>query len=630
MGLFDFLKKEQKTSKKSERDVLPLVIRTENVNEALLRISADNNIPLSSLDFEILDFRTFIKTGNSEFVELDERGKELIHMEDFLINDANEIKQVYDIEVKKMEYTDDLELIGEIKINKFFTKAEYILKPESLIVYKPGLEKKIKNELNKKKIRNSMLIKIFDEQMNKDIEKIVAKIRVLGSLENEENIILCKGIDPVENIEGKIIFHFMKKKESIKNELLFPVKKDDVLIEIIKPLQGRNGRDCRGNIITVPKVKEFTVPNISVNPAEIKKEENERRIVFTALKDGYIYNDGGVYTIKDEMEIKQINLKTGDVHGAKESNVKLEVKENDALKEAIADNMIVETTVLIVRGNVGNSAKINARDLTIEGQTHKKAVINAEKAFVNIHKGYIEGKYVEINRLEGGTVKAKKAVIKQAIGGKVVAEEIEFNILGSHTEAYGLKSIIIKTLKGSENRLIISPLEVLGLNADADKLEKRIREIKRNIEIKTELFNKRKRVVIKNRPTVEKLMQTFIDNKKKGIKTSPVILKKIKEFSEFRDKTLELKNEIFLLKKDLEEVEETLKNFQTAVFNAKIISRSPWTPFNRIEFDMAQPPVRLTYDTKGDEGICGFKLKDYGERYKIVKIKVKDDSGTEG
>ena len=624
LGLFKFLKKDKKEEKK---DNLPLVVKTENVNEALLKISANNNIPLSSLDFEVIDFITFIKTGDTDFIELDRESKDMVHMEEFLINEENEIKQVYDIEIKKADFSDDFELIGEVKVNKNLTYASYIIKPESLLIYRPGIERKFKKELNKKKLRNSMLIELFDDQMDQDIEKVISKIRVLGELEHNEEIELCKGVDPIKNIEGKIIYHYLKNSENVKNELIFPVKKDEIIIEIIKPVQGRNGRDCRGKIIKIPKVNDFNIPTINVNSKEIKKEEDEKRIVYIALKDGYIYKDADFYSIKDEMEIKQINLKTGNVRGAKDSNVKLEVKENDVLKEAIADNMTVETTVLMVRGNVGNSAKINAEELKIEGQTHQKSKIYANKAYVNIHKGYIEGKEIEINRLEGGTVKGKKVKIKQAIGGKVIAEEVEFELMGSHVEVYALKFIKIKKLRGSENKLTISPLEVLGLNADAKKLEKQIEEVKRNIDIKTKEYNKRKEILIKNKSTVENLMKKYKENKQKGIKTSPSILKKIKEYNEFKDKTLDLKNDIMLLKKDLQELQETLQNFQTAIFNAKIISLSSWSAYNRIEFDMIEPPVKLTYDTKGNEGVCGFKLKDYEEAYKIVKIKVKDDSG---
>ena len=625
MGLFDFLKKEEK---KENKETLPLIVRTENVNDVLLKVSNENDIPLSSLDFNILNYTTYIKIENSEFIELDEHSKDLVHSEDFLINEENEIKQVYEVEIKKADFSDDFELIGEIKINKYKTNALYIVKPESLLFYKQGIEKKIKNELNKKKIKNSMLIELFDDEMDRDIEKLVAKIRVMGEMEKEEEIRLCRGIEPIENIEGKVIYHYLKNKRNKKNELLFPVKAGDVLIEIIKPIQGRNGRDCRGKIISIPKVKDFNIPSITVKPNEIKKEEDEKRIVYIARKDGYIYKDGDSYTIKDEMEVKQINLKTGNVSGAKDAHIKLEVKESDALKEAISDNMTVETTVLIVRGNVGKAAKINAQDLKVHGQTHQKATIYADKAFINVHKGYIEGKEIEINRLEGGAVKGKKVKIKQAIGGRVIAEEIEFEIIGSHVKAYALKEIKIKKLKGGENKFIISPLEVLGVENDVEKMEIKIKEIKRDIEIYTKEYKKRKEILIKNKPAIEQLMKTYKENKQKNIKTSYTTIKKIKEYNEYKDKTLEIKNKIALLKKDLEELKETLQNYQNAIFNSVIILHSPWTPYNRIEFDIIEPPVKLKYDTKGSEGVCGFKLKDYGDTFKIVKIKVDDNDSS--
>jgi len=625
LGLFDFLKKEEKKKKK---ETLPVTVTTQNVNEALLSVSNGHNVALSMLDFDILSFKTYVKMGDTEFVELDEQTKEMIKSEEFLTDPQNQLKQVYEIEIYKLNPEEDFELLGKMETNRYKTKAEFFISPESTLVYKPTLERKMTIELNKKKLKNSLFIGIFDEEMQKDIQNVCAKIQVHGKLSEEETIRLCRCLDPVENVEGKVLYRYLEKKKNVRNELIFPVKQDDVLIEIIKPIQGRNGRDCGGRIIEVPKMEDFNIPNIQVNPEEILVKEDDKKILYIALKDGYVYKEGDTYTIKDKMEVKQINLHTGNVSGAKDSNVKLDVKESDALKEAIADNMVVETTVLIVRGNVGNSAKINAKELTVEGQTHQKSTLQADKAVINVHKGHVEGKDIEVNRLEGGFVKGRKVKIKQAIGGKVVAEEVEFEIMGSHVEVYALKEIKIKKIKGNENKLIISPLEVLGLNADAKRLESQIEEIKRNIKIKMREYNKRKEIIQKNKPSIEQYMQLYRQNKQKGISTSASILKKIKEFNEYKNKTLEIKKEIIMLQKDMQELQETLQNFQTAIFNAKIISLSPWSEFNRIEFDIVEPPVKLTYDTKGDEGVCGFKLKDYGDTYKIVKIKVDDDSGS--
>jgi hypothetical protein len=629
MGLFDFFKGKNKEVEKKETDVLPLVVRVENVNDMLLKISKDYNIPLSSLDFEILDVKTYIKTENDpEFVEIDDKSIIFLKNESFLRDEKNEIKQIYEIEIKRYEVS-NFELLGEMNINKKFTEAKFILSPKSLII--DINFDKFKKELNKKKVRNGLLIDLFDDEMDKSIERIIAKLRIMGALENEEEIILCRGIDEVPTIQGEIIYHYKQNEKAIKKELLYPVKQDEILIEIKKPKPGKNGRNCKGKIILVEKVKEFEIQNISYDKKTIKKEENDERIVYIALKNGYLYKDGETFTIKDEIEVKQINIKTGDVKGADESDIKIDVKESDALKEAIGDNTIVETTTLIVRGNVGNGAKIRAKNLQIMGQTHKKSRIYAKKGEINIHKGYVEADEIKITRLEGGIVKAKKVIISQVIGGEIYAKKVEIKLLGAHLTCYALEEIKINKIKGGENRLIIAPAKVLP-ETDMEKLHKQLDEIKRDLRINIDNYNKRVKILKENKNSIDELKKLYLENKSKGMKTSAVIIKKIKEYQNFKDKTLEIKEKIEELKKEIKELEETIDKFQNIVFLAKIISLSPWTPYNRIEFDLVEPPVKLTYDTKGNEGACGFKLKDFGDAYKIVKIKVKenDDSSSEG
>ena len=624
MELFNFLKKEKKEEKKSN---LPIVLITENVNKLLFNISKRYNIPISSLDFDILNYKTYIKMGDGDFIELDKETKKLIEKDEFLLNTNYEIKQIYEVKVKKTQINNKLELIGEVQINENFTLANYILKPESLIVYNPNLKDQIKIELNKKKLKNSLLIELLDSTMEEDIEKIVAKVRVFGSLKKEETIRLCKGIDPIPNIEGEVIYHYIKKQDFFKKELIYPVKEGDILIEIIKSKQGRDGRDCRGKIIKVPNLKRFKIPKIKFDLETIKKEEDENRIIYKALKNGYVYKDE-VLTIKDELEVKQINLKTGNIKDAKDSDIKLKVKESCVLKEAIADNMIVETTVLKVNGNIGSSAKINAKEITIKGQTHKKTFIKADKAFINIHKGRLEAKEVEIDRLENGFVKAKKVKINQAIGGEVIAEEIEINTLFSHTKIYGLEEIKIKKIKGIENQLIVSPLKVLGEENNIEKIEKRIEELNHSLNIKLKEYNKRKKTLLSNKKSVEELKKIYILNRQKSIKTSFEIVKRIKDYNKFKEKVLKLENEIKSLKDEINILNQTLDNLQNVIFISKIISFSPWSAFNRIGFELIEPSIKLKYDTKGNEGICGFKLKDFGNSFKIVKIKVGNDIST--
>ena len=114
-------------------------------------------------------------------------------------------------------------------------------------------------------------------------------------------------------------------------------------------------------------------------------------------------------------------------------------------------------------------------------------------------------------------------------------------------------------------------------------------------------------------------------NKKKNIKTSHVILKKLKEFQELVKSLEKFKNEILKLKEDKEQILQTLDYLQSGIYNAKILSNTKWNAFNRILFELIEPPVKYVYDTKGNEGKCGFKLKFSDDIIRIVKIKVEDD-----
>jgi len=176
--------------------------------------------------------------------------------------------------------------------------------------------------------------------------------------------------------------------------------------------------------------------------------------------------------------------------------------------------------------------------------------------------------------------------------------------------------------------LAISPLKVLGEEIDIKKIEKKIEKLEQSINLKSKEFNKMKKSLINSKKSVEELKKVYMLNKQKGIKTSFGIIKKIKEYDKIKEKALKLQKEIESLKNEIEILKETLDNLQNVVFVSKIISFSPWVAFNRVEFDLIEPPIKLKYDTKGNEGACGFKLKDFGDIFKIVKIKVKNDSST--
>ncbi len=622
MGIFDKFfsdKKEQKTNTFEEK-----IILTDNVNRDLIKISKEYNLPISSLDFDILKTKTFISIEGEDFVEADEHTIELIKTEKFLLNPDNKIKQVYEIKVKKYKPSDSFEIIGKMAINRLFTKAQFKLSEKSVL--KSYNEIKFYDEMNKKKIRNSLLIKIFSDKMEEDIKNLTEKI-LEGKIENEFIINLCEGINPVQTVQGEINFLYKKRKKSIKKELIYPIKEKEKIIEIIKPKEGIPGRNCKGEIIEIEKIKNFEIPQISFDKETIEKKETDEYIVFIAKKPGYIVKEDGTFKIKDSLEIRKIDIKTGDVKEADESNVKMEIKESSYMEEAVADGMTVEAKEVTIKGNTGNASKIKAQILKIEGKTHKNSIINAKEAFINTHRGKIKAKNITVNNLEGGMIKAEKAVIKNAIGGMITAKEVIIENIISHVKIYALKYIDIENLKGEENLFCISPKKVLQ-ETDIDALRQKIDETERNIDISKREYRKIKKLLDSNRQNYEDMKFLYQENKKNNRKTSPSVLMKLKNYRQTMEKLNIFKIKIKNLQEEKEILLDEIESIQNAVYNAKIICKTPWKAYNRIEFDLLEPPVSFKYDTKGNEGVCGFKIKFIGETPKIVKIKVENDSGS--
>jgi len=619
--LFDIFKKENK-QKKTEEEFEEIEIECSNVQEALIDTSKKYKIPVSFLDFKIIEVKTFIKMGDTELVEADEEMMKLIETEKFLSDEKNIISQTYKIKIFK--HKEEFEILGEMQVDKDLTKAVFILL--KINDFKKIDFNRLTEELNKKKLKNNFLIKLCDKKMLKDIDEISSKIIVEEQLNEDAKITLCECLKPIPTIQGKIEYIYQKFKEQNGNVFIFPVKKNDVLIKITKPKEGRNGRNCRGEIIKVEKLKDFSYPDISYDEKSIKVIENENEILFVAIKDGYVKKEDDKYSIDDKLDIQQVNIRTGNIKGADESDVKMNIKESDSLKEAIADGMVVESTEVNVKGNVGNKAIVKSKILNIEGQTHQNSKIYTIDAKINAHKGYLKAKNAVINSLEGGIVEANRVEIKKARGGEIIAKEVLIHNLHSHVKIYALTQIKILNLNGDENLFCISPKKVLK-EVDIKKYEEELNEVRNSIsKIKKEI-EKTKALLLKNKGGYLKLKKIYEENKKRGIKTAPSALMKMKQYQELNQKYKNLNEKLKNLEQKEKDLLETIDNIQNGIYNAKIISCSSWTPYNRIEFDLLEPPVVLRYDTK-EEGICAFKLSK--EELKIVKVKVEDDWCVEG
>ena len=610
MSLFGKNKDKHKDQVR-EIDFQNIVIDTENVNQELKNISSSQKIPLNKLDFTILSFKSVFKTHkDDEWMEINDSNIEQFRDEDFLLNEELQIKQQYKIEVFLKNKNSSSPLDITLGGNKFLTKIIATIKRNLDIKYSSKLKMYIIGEINKRLVKQSILISIFQSELHKEIEKIIFKIRINSFLDEDHTFIVCNCIEPIASIDDDLIFHY-KENSDKKDEqgridyarrgYIHAVQKGDIIIEYIKAKKGRNGRNCKGELLKVKEPKQRYSIDFTVSE-NIERKEDENRIIFVAKKDGYVNKEGDKFDINDNMEVEEVTLKTtGSIEANLKSNVKINIKENDIFKDAIGPGMTVETTEIIVEGNIGSGATVKAKKAKIGGQTHKNASIYAEDLDISIHRGYAEGDIVKIKRLEGGKVNAKTVQIEQAIGGEVIAEKIYIKQLVSNVTMIASEIIEINELKGTNNRFIIDPSKVLGFHEKIDDLKKKLKKIKFTINTIKKDIRDKKILIDKNREAAELVKQKIVELKSSGQKPSKVLMKKIKDFQQLILKYNTLLEKYKKEKEEREIVKKEIDDIQLTILNAKVINHSVWHEYNEIKFVLLSPKIEVVHVTTEGE-----------------------------
>jgi hypothetical protein len=569
------------------------------------------------LDFNILEVQTYIRlndgTKETEWENIDDDKLHELDDKTALLNPHFQIKQTYEIEIfSKNKEEEDLYKNFKLAVGANATKCKVYLSigAGSVVEYNPRFEQDFRLIINKKKIRAGILINIFDEMVDEVVSKITAHVRVqeVAKYEKNETILIAQGYEPSATIDDALILHYDKQEELDENEkvdyssrgFIKSVKKDELLIEYIKPKKGKPGRNCRGEFIEPSEPVIKNEPTFSVDDT-IRVIETDDSIQYIANDNGYIALNNNVYTIKKDVDIGEISFKTtGSISSGVDSDVNIVVKESDAIKDAIGTGMIVEVSEIEIEGNVGSNAKVMALKAKVGGQTHKTATVKADELDINIHKGKAYGKNIRIKRLEHGDVSGEMVSISQAIGGSIRAKEIDIEVCASHVKATASKKIEIKKLQGSENIFTIDPLIKKDSKEGLDSNKESIKNLENDIKnIKNDIINYTK-LIKDGTPAFIDIKKRLLKYKKNGVKMPESFVKKYKQFQNMQEKLKELKV-VYKVKIDkLNMLTTRTSSFQDNIFDARVINRDRWVGYNEIKFKLVDPPMELVY--KPQEG----------------------------
>jgi len=616
--------------KSSSKTVRPTVVRTQNVAKELMAIAKSYEVRIDSLDFNILDVSTYTRmndgTKETEWEHVEEDSLYELDDESALLNPYFQIKQTYEIEIfspSKETRQPCPNLKVAVGANASKCKVYFSISEGSVIEYNASLEEDLKNIINKRKIRAGILINIFDEMVKDVVSKITAQARVDEKIEyaKVQTILIAEGFEPTATVDDAVILHYEDKGEVDENKkvdyasrgFIQSVKKDELLIEYVKPRIGISGRNCRGEFM---KPSEPIVSNeVTFNVDDtINIVETDESTEYRANENGYIAFDDNTYLIKTDMDVGEISFRTtGSINSGVDSDVSLNVKETDVEKDAIGTGMSVEVTEIDIEGNVGSNASVVALRASVAGQTHKTATIKADKLDINIHKGKAYGKHIKITRLEHGEVDGDIVEVTQALGGQIRAKEVDIEICASHVKVTSSKRIEIKKFQGSENTFTIDPLLKNEMQKEMSDNQDSIKELKDEVrELKKEILQ-RTQTIKDGTPAFIEIKKRLVHYKKSGVKLPTSFVKKYKQFTQLQEHLKGIKEE-YVVKNDHLNLQTTrTASFQDNILDARVINRDRWIGYNEIKFKLVDPPIELVHRPAEGSSDMIFGLVDVGD-----------------
>ena len=594
------------------KKVRPIVVRTQNVAKELFKIAKSYEMDADLLDFNLLDVQIYTRlydgVQETEWKELPIEEAQKLNDEELLLNPHFQIKQTYEIEIfSKKSASDDPYSSFKLAVGANATKCKVYLNiaQGSKVKYISQFEHDLIDMINRKKVRAGILVYMFDSMVENVVSKLSARVRIAENLEFEqsETHLIAEGYEPTATIDDQLIIHYENNKEVDENEridyasrgFIQGVKKGELLIEYLKPIMGKPGRNCRGEYMEPKEPIVSHKPTFHVGD-NIKVVEDETSIKYYADENGYIAFENNTYVIKKEVDVDAISFKTtGSIDSGIDSDVNMFVKEADAIKDAVGSGMRVEVSEIEIDGNVGSNAFVVAKKANIGGLTHKTAIIRADDLTINVHKGKAYGQNVHITRLEHGYVEGEIVKVAQTLGGVIRAQEINIDICASHVKATATRKIEIQKLIGSENVFIIDPLLSRDVQNSKEDHEEKIQAIKRDLrELKKEI-DKYTDLIKNGTKAYLEIKKRLLHYQKNKVKMPESFVKKYKQFQNMQLRLKTLKEEFAQGEEKLNLLMTRTASFQDNILDARVINHDKWVGYNEIKFKLVDPPMELVY-----------------------------------
>ncbi|GAA8912992.1 FapA family protein [Helicobacter pylori] len=436
------------------------VERCKDIQKELKKAAAENKLQTEDLWFEILKTSIFIKNSTKDdFSEA--FGGELQQLEEDEYYEKKELTlyQTHDIKIKSNAY----KRFFEVEVDENWSKIEIIL-DECFIVL--DTEEHYQEMFAYIKERLAFEGVVF-RHLPQMYENLKTELRKYKKEAQNKHFILYTSLTFVPNTEEQS--HFLLEEEYLPTHTIFLsdqeesfVKENDYIAKenqkvacVNYPKQGRDGRNLKGLYIELSKVANSPTPIGHDKNAFEEREENNALVYYSKALQGVKMEKGRLISKQNFIFKNGIkSIETPNLLGGVESGLVLEIQAKDELSDAIDSNLILEASVINIKGNVGKNVILVAKEIAIEGQIHPESYVYANKARITNHKGVCYTKEFECKYLERAKVYANSVKVEASAGSVVYAKEIALEKLKSDNKLYFSKQCLIDEVDGNGNRFI--------------------------------------------------------------------------------------------------------------------------------------------------------------------------------
>ncbi|MBM0637086.1 FapA family protein [Campylobacter sp. VicNov18] len=574
-----------------------IITYTDNPARELLNIASQKNINLNELDFNLLAFNTQYRFEDLQWNKIPETKLTLFENDEIFLKQDLQIKQEYKIAIfhttHPSQTSQAIKLIANQNLTKIIAQIDF-----KDLKFHEKLALELLQNIYKKMLKLGFLIgiRIFDFKKNL---LSFCKEHKNTPLNKTVQITIAKGIDPIKTQDEALILVYKDKTKNYtideKRSGIIVVDENEVVLKHTQFKQGKEGKNLNLHTLKVLAPNENKV-QFSCSKAfkEVQKDDHTEYI---ALKKGYVVQDGNKFDIANDLEFNGVDFKNiGIIKAGWDKNVKINIKLSSEMKDAVNSGVGIECEELNILGNVSSNTQLSAKTMKIEGTTHSKAKIQAKQAYIKTHRGFAQAESIDIDLLEGGTIKAKEVKIKKSLGGNIQADKIYIQNLQSNNSCVFFENTTIENFQGDNNKFH-AKIKSTDKNYDEELmiLEKQISKLNHQI-------SKIKQYILSSKNGIHDIEKKLEELTKQG-QSIPVQYKKaLKNFSLQNLQLNKLQNKEKELLERKKNLQLELNQLQKLLFNASFINKSgKWTDMNEIKFSLLEPKKDIFYSSFTNE-----------------------------